>query len=352
MQDTTSSPVNMGPGSSEVYFPSQGNGNRSRPKRPKTVRVKTLIILILLSFILTSLMFGFLYYRGKRLIENNDSGSITSPPRTLYSIYEGEKRLSRPITMAVAPNGTIHISNNNLHTVEVISETGKGLISYGGIGSERGQMMYPYGVGFLPNGNVLVAETGNYRIQEFSPKGEYLQAFVSKSNKLGLEKPGPITVDRKGRVYIGDISGNQVLILDINRKLLRKIKGIQYPHGLAVDEERNRLYIGDSGQACIKVFDLSKNDQKPINVIRTWKPNTRFAMVRGLAVDKHGRLYVVDSLNCAVRVFDKNGEYLFSFGQQGFKDGEFLYPNGIFVDRTGKLYIADWGNDRIQVWGY
>nr|WP_269438171.1 6-bladed beta-propeller [Phosphitispora fastidiosa] len=75
-------------------------------------------------------------------------------------------------------------------------------------------------------------------------------------------------------------------------------------------------------------------------------------MVRGVAVDGNGRLYVVDTISGRVRVFDKNGGYLFSFGQPGSGDGEFVYPVGIHVDDSGKIYIADWGNNRIQVWGY
>lgn len=325
--------------------------NNLRPKRPKTMRVKTVLILLLFGIAITTLFFGFLYQRGKRLMDD-ETASITSPPGILYSIYEGKNIFSRPISITVTDDGTIHVANNNLNTVEVISATGKGLRSYGKAGTAQGQFLYPYGIGALPNGHILVAETGNFRIQELSPKGQFIQTFIPKNNKIGLQKPGPLYIDSKGHVYIGDLAAHQVIVVDKNRNVIRRFKGIKYPHGIAVDEKLNRLYVADSGKVGVKVFDLGKKDENPYKVIQTWKPNTRFTMVRGLATDKHGRLFVVDTISCAVRVFDKNGEYLFSFGQQGFKDGEFLYPSGIFTDSAGKIYVADWGNDRVQVWGY
>lgn len=334
-----------------IKYRSSDRDNFPRSKRPKTMRIKTALVLLLTGVAITAIMFGFLYQRGKQLMANDDLVPLTTPPQILYSIYEGKGRLSRPISLTVSSSGNIYVSNNNVHNIEVISVAGKGLSSFGGAGSIKGQLYYPYGVALLPNGNLLVAETGNLRIQEFSPNGQFIQTYLDESNKIGLEKPGPLFADSQGQVYIGDISGHQVIILDRNKKVIRKIKGVQYPHGLTVDETNNKLYVADSGKTAVKVYDLTKNNDS-YKLIQNWKPNTRFTMIRGLAADKLGRLYVVDTLSCSVRVFDKNGEYLFSFGQQGFKDGEFLYPNGIFVDRTGKVYVADWGNDRVQVWRY
>lgn len=318
--------------------------------RPKTMRIKTALALLLLGIAITALLFGFLYQRGKKLVETDELVPLTTSPQILYSIYQGKGRFSRPIFLT-AKGGKIYVSNNSLHNVEVLSDTGKAINSFGGAGSAQGQLFFPYGIGILPNGNILVSETGNLRIQEFTQKGQFVQTFLGETNKIGLGKPGPLFVDSMGRIYIGDLSGHQVIILNKNRKVIRKIKGIQYPHGLSVDEQNNKLYVADSGKAAVKVFDLAEGDDG-YDLIETWKPGSRFSMIRGMATDKYGRLYVVDTLSCSVRVFDKNGEYLFSFGQQGFKDGEFLYPNGIFVDSTGKIYIADWGNDRVQVWGY
>lgn len=326
--------------------------NKIRCGRAKTIKVKTILQLILVIFLTAVIIFGCLYYYGKRPWENIKPVFPMEPPKLLYSIYQGQNKFLHPITAAVDKGENLYVSNNDIHTVEVISPNGKPAMSFGGSGKLPGQLLFPYGIGFLPNGNLLVAETGNFRIQELTAKGKYVRTFLGQHNNIGLTKPGPICIDSKGRVYVGDLSGSQVLVLDQNARVLRRIGNIAYPHGIAVDEERKKLYISDSGEINVKVFSLEKDDSKPINVIETTSPGTRFSMVRGLALDRLGRLYVVDTITGAVRVFDKNGTYLFSFGQVGFDDGEFLYPIGISVSDSGKIYIADWSNNRVQVWGY
>ena len=260
--------------------------------------------------------------------------------------------MSHPMAVAVDGNGRIYASNNSLHTVEVIASGKKEMNAFGGEGKLPGKMTYPYGIGILPDGGVLVAETGNCRIQQFAADGRFIQTFIGAGSKTGLAKPGPVYVDSKGNVYVGDIGGAQVLVFDKNATLLRRIKNVSYPHGIAVDEQNRRIYVSDAGQASVKVFALDDKENRQVNVIELYAPGMSFGMVRGLAVDKLGRLYVVDSLAGAVRVFDKGGAYLFSFGEQGFGDGELLYPTQIFIDNSGKIFIADWGNNRIQVWGY
>jgi sugar lactone lactonase YvrE len=44
--------------------------------------------------------------------------------------------------------------------------------------------------------------------------------------------------------------------------------------------------------------------------------------------------------------------YLGSFGQEGLRDGNFEFPNGIAVDNRGRVYVTDRENNRVQVWSY
>lgn len=61
------------------------------------------------------------------------------------------------------------------------------------------------------------------------------------------------------------------------------------------------------------------------------------------------RVYVTDSKGHRVNVYDKKGKYLFSFGQQGNKNGEFEYPNAIALDNQNNIYVGEFQNHRIQV---
>ena len=72
-------------------------------------------------------------------------------------------------------------------------------------------------------------------------------------------------------------------------------------------------------------------------------------MPSDIAVSASGRIYVVDGVNHAVRVYSSKGKHLFSFGSKGSGDGQLNYPLGIDIDSSGKVYIADSGNHRVQV---
>lgn len=316
------------------------------------MKVSDLVSIIVCIIVIAAIVFGFLYYRDQKPLETDLPVQVNTTPRFIFNIYEGQTKLERPLGISQDRNERVYVSNNDGQTVEVFTTSGKSHRSLGGKGQEPGQFLYPYGIGFLPNGNLIVSETGNFRVQELTPQGQYIKTFIGPKNSLGLVKPGPIQIDSKGHIYIGDISGSQVLVLDQNAKLVHRISGISYPHGIAVDEKNKKLYISDAKEVRVKVFSLDKLEKGPIAVIDNYVPGERFSMLRGLAVDNLGRLYVVDTINNAIRVFDKNGTYLFSFGRQGFGDGEFLFPNQIFADNSGKIFISDWGNNRVQVWGY
>jgi DNA-binding beta-propeller fold protein YncE len=69
---------------------------------------------------------------------------------------------------------------------------------------------------------------------------------------------------------------------------------------------------------------------------------------RDVAVDQQGRVYVTDTGNKRVVVFDENGSSLTEFGGAGFTPGLFDEPVGVVVDDTGRIYVADTWNQRVQ----
>ncbi len=68
---------------------------------------------------------------------------------------------------------------------------------------------------------------------------------------------------------------------------------------------------------------------------------------RGLAADARGNLYVVDTKNHRIQVFDTGGQFVRQLGSQGSQDGQFKEPCGLAVDLEGHLWVADTWNHRI-----
>src|SRR6202049_4627707 len=66
--------------------------------------------------------------------------------------------------------------------------------------------------------------------------------------------------------------------------------------------------------------------------------------------DSEGNIYITDgSVTSRVAKYDKNGDWVKSFGEPGTGPGQFHLPHAIVADRHNNLYVADRTNRRIQV---
>ncbi|MGE3179987.1 MAG: SMP-30/gluconolactonase/LRE family protein [Phycisphaerae bacterium] len=87
------------------------------------------------------------------------------------------------------------------------------------------------------------------------------------------------------------------------------------------------------------------------NISATWGKRGvgpgEFAVPRAIACDK-SKVYVADTGNHRVQVFDYDGKHLLTFGEYGGNDGQFTNPRGIAVDASGNIYVADTDHHRIQ----
>jgi tripartite motif-containing protein 71 len=68
-----------------------------------------------------------------------------------------------------------------------------------------------------------------------------------------------------------------------------------------------------------------------------------------VVVSSSGHVYVLDGANNKIKVFDRRGVLVRSFGRHGQGPGEFQQPVGMDVDASEHIYVADTGNQRIQV---
>ena len=105
----------------------------------------------------------------------------------------------------------------------------------------------------------------------------------------------------------------------------------------------------------IRVLDTSAHDYpseaSTISPAREWGHEGsgpgELSEPRGLASDTRGNLYVADTKNNRIQVFDGNGQPLRQFGSAGNGDGQFKEPCGVFVDPDGSIWVADTWNQRI-----
>ncbi len=120
----------------------------------------------------------------------------------------------------------------------------------------------------------------------------------------------------------------------------------------AITDSQGRIFVSDGNNSRISVW--SPEGQFLFN-FGFGTGDSALSLPRGAAIDARDRLYVVDAVGQSVKTYDVSHaepEYLFSFGQLGAGDGQFIYPNDIALDSTGRLIVADRENNRVQVWAY
>ncbi|MEW6618111.1 MAG: 6-bladed beta-propeller [bacterium] len=77
-------------------------------------------------------------------------------------------------------------------------------------------------------------------------------------------------------------------------------------------------------------------------------PEAELLYPYGVAVSYDGSIYVADTGNDKIKKYDKNGKFLYAFGQEGTGEGQFRAPQGIAVDKRGNIFVVDTGNERVQ----
>jgi DNA-binding beta-propeller fold protein YncE len=74
-----------------------------------------------------------------------------------------------------------------------------------------------------------------------------------------------------------------------------------------------------------------------------------FNRAEGIGIDSEDRIYIADSCNHRVQVFDDRGSPLAQYGKAGSGLGELSYPYDVRIDSEGYQFVCEFGNSRIQV---
>ena len=138
--------------------------------------------------------------------------------------------------------------------ISIFSSRGEKIKTFGREGSAQGQLKWPCGVAVDGDGNILVVDGCNHRIQKFTEDGKFLTAVGQKGNKL-LEFSSPTGVainPRNRKVYICDRSNHRIQILNANLTFSSSFGSsgsgdgqFNYPWDVAFDNTGN-VYVADS----------------------------------------------------------------------------------------------------------
>ena len=165
----------------------------------------------------------------------------------------------------------------------------------------------------------------------------------------GISSTG-VVFDSKGNMYATDLDEHSIKVFDPDGKIMKTLgKNSITPmsfklSGLEIMSKLSSLFV-QYAHAAEKILYCDINtgmgciDPDGIGPLRAG--DGQFNEPYGLAIDSGDNLYVTDSANDRIQVFDSDGTFIKTFGEQGFQDGQFNEPYGLAIDSGDTLYVVD-----------
>ncbi|MEW6374961.1 MAG: 6-bladed beta-propeller [Thermodesulfobacteriota bacterium] len=211
------------------------------------------------------------------------------------------------------------------------------------------QMVRPFGTYFSRSEILYVTDPGIGVVHQFDMKNQRYNQ-ISKHGKKNLVSPIGVTMDESGVLYVSDSILRKVFVFGPKGEPMREIGGKEWfsrPTGIAIYPSLKRLYVVETADHAIRVFDLQ--GKFLFSFGQRGEEKGEFNFPTSLAIDQNGDLYVNDSLNYRIQVFNPNGRFISMFGRHGDGMGEFSNPKGIAGDSEGHIYVADAIFDTVQI---
>lgn len=226
----------------------------------------------------------------------------------------GADKLERPMNLTIA-NDELYVADYFADQIKIFSLQGNYRRSIGQSGSSKGGFNIPGGVAVASNGDLIVAEFANHRVQQLHADGRFVRQW-GHTGEVGtfdgkLRYPTDVALSRDGELFIADGYNDRVLAFGSNGELLHKW----------------------GGPFAMNIFG-------PFN---GW-----FATITGISVGPSGNVFVADFYNDRVQKFTQTGEFLNAFGIRSM--GPTHTAIAVAEADDGSVFVADYANHQVQKW--
>jgi DNA-binding beta-propeller fold protein YncE len=316
-----------------------------------------------------------------------------------------------PQDVAVSSAGELIVLDWNNHRVRgcsLATQTITTVVGSGDLGdgvsgaATQVNMNHPTGVTWDSQGRLVVAAWHNWKIKRVNDDGTIQVIAGSKQGFAGdggaavgatpaamLDLPSSVVYDGAGNMYISDQGNGRVRRVD-TAGVITTFAGVggqayggddgpasaaqfNFPKGsdafpagkIAIDPDKNYLYVADTGNNRVRVIDIATgviknfagNGQAGYAGDNVRAVDAQLNLPTDVAVGPDHAVYIADSRNHAIRRVDTNGTIttVAGTGTPGFAgDGgaatsaQLNTPSGIFVDAQNVLYIADTHNQVVR----
>src|SRR5262249_35632843 len=277
---------------------------------------------------------------------------------TFSSQGGADGQVNHPRDMDIGPDGNLYVADSQNARIVVFDADGTFVKKFGVPGSvdqqaPGGAFREPWGVAVGKDGAIYVADTWNHRVQVFTRQGEFVRMWGEfeqvAPGASGKDKsfwgPRDIAVDALNNLYVADTGNKRIRVYDMQGNWQYDIGPgdtkvqLNEPVGLAIDNETGDLYIADTWNKRVQVYNSRTRQFTRSWSVPAWGPTTESGNRPYLALDKNRRyVFVTDPDGGRIMVFDTKGTPIMTFGKQSDVLG------GIAISKSGQVFVADANN--------
>jgi hypothetical protein len=245
------------------------------------------------------------------------------------------------------------------NTVYVFNDTGMEIYRFG----DYEQLGSVFDVAALESGDLLLlgykADGSGTALVRCDYRGEILERLplAGIPDAWGAFRPTKMTL-RGEKLYLVDFTGMKVAVLDRSGSLKEAIdlaaniktsekKTADFGIGGFDADDEGNIYFTVTTQ--FTAYRLSA-DRKVESFGQPGGAPGKFGVIAGIAADRSGNIFVVDTLKCVVMAFDRDFGFLEEFGYRTPAPGGLVAPREVAVSGNGRIYVTQQANRGVSVY--
>ncbi|MBN1488212.1 MAG: TIGR03663 family protein [Anaerolineae bacterium] len=282
--------------------------------------------------------------------------------RTLPLVSSASLPGASPRGLTLADDGSLYVADTAGHRIWHIEPDGEVLGSWGAFGVAPGEFNEPWDVAVDRSGTVYVADTWNHRVQVFDAQGVYQRSWGSylqvdagiTSGESSFFGPRAIAIGTEGNIYITDTGNKRIQVFSPDGNFIWQFGSagrgegqFDEPVGIAVSPDQP-VYVADTWNYRVQVLAAGGAFLRQWS-IPSWQSNNPEEKPF-LALDSDNNVYVSDPSHGRVLAFTTEGTFLWAVNAGDDGTQRLTFPEGLVVSPAGILYVAD--AHAGQVFGY
>ncbi len=318
-------------------------------------------------------------------VDEEDQCFVLDVDFTIDAHGSEQSEFNLPLDIDMDKDGFLYITDSSNSRIQKFDSSGQFITEFG-----NNELLYPHGIAVSDSGNVYVSDKGNKRIVQYNSSGGFvsvLSIYIDNgeidAGEFNTPEAIDITTDNSLLAVYDNIYNNIQIFDGSNWNLIKEY----YPDINYNEDDKilfssydilNLMIEKDTEGHVYLYLILKKNSLDENYVIRLIKDDTTyqfshdiyygsdlgtisiqngfFNQPNGLDIGQDNFIFVSDSFNNRIQLFDITGDFVETWQKDGIlnttNNDKLDYPTGIVVDNDLNVYVLESANDRVKKFTY